>query len=175
MKNRRIWYPFPEYNSYSCGKYRELLYWKMKLNKQESRKRWDEIRNLWCQCDPIGVMSDLDWSRDEYDSYLGPSLRYLEQNASVEEIAEYLSYIVCDYMGLGQTGVDFSEPKNFAILSVVSSSIRCAADRIRFYPVHRTGTHFFCYRQHMVHRACLWIGLADRQAPRPNICGWGIV
>jgi hypothetical protein len=87
----------------------------MKLNKQESRKRRKEIRDLWCQWDPIGVMSDSDWPRDEYDSYLGPSLRYLEQNASLEEIVAYLSYIVGEYMGLGQTGVDASKPRNFAI------------------------------------------------------------
>jgi len=86
----------------------------MKLGKQESRKRWKEIRSMWCQWDPIGVMSDLDWPRDEYDSYLGPSLRYLEQNASIEEIDEYLSFVVSEYMGLGQEGINYSKPRIFA-------------------------------------------------------------
>ncbi len=87
----------------------------MKLNKQESRKRWKEIQDLWCSWDPIGVMSGPDCPRDEYDSYLGPSLRLLERNASIEEISEYLCYVVSDYMELGQAAIDNLKPDNFAM------------------------------------------------------------
>lgn len=86
----------------------------MKLDKQTSRKRWKEIRELWCQWDPIGVMSDPDWPKDEYDSYLGPSLRLLEQNVPIEEIEKYLSHIIGDYMGLGRAGINYSKPNEFA-------------------------------------------------------------
>ena len=59
-------------------------------------------------------MSDPDWPSDEYDNYLGPCLRLLEKDASIQEIAEYLSQIIGDYMGLGQTGIDYSKPEDFA-------------------------------------------------------------
>ena len=86
----------------------------MKLEKQQSRKRWNDIRNLWRQWDPIGVMDDPFAPIDEYDSYIGPCLRLLERRADVIEITEYLCYVVRDYMGLGQAGLDHSKPEDFA-------------------------------------------------------------
>ena len=34
-------------------------------------------RILWEDWDPIGVMSDPEWPRDEYDSYIGDIYRFL--------------------------------------------------------------------------------------------------
>jgi hypothetical protein len=44
-----------------------------------------------------------DWPRDEYDAYLGPTLRLLEGGASLEEIASYLSEVELCRMGLSDT------------------------------------------------------------------------
>ena len=86
----------------------------MKLNKEESRKRIrNEIRQLWAEWDPIGVY-DADWGPDEYDNYLGPSLRLLEEGAKNQQITEYLSQIVGEYMGLGDKGIENSKPVLFA-------------------------------------------------------------
>ena len=35
-----------------------------RLDKAESRKRWAELRDLWNEFDPIGVMDFPDWPRD---------------------------------------------------------------------------------------------------------------
>jgi hypothetical protein len=86
----------------------------MKLDKQQSRQRWQEIRNLWCEWDPIGVLSEPGWAQDEYDHYLGPCLRFLEQKAGVEKLTAYLCTIVGNYMGLGQPGLDYANPQDFA-------------------------------------------------------------
>lgn len=86
----------------------------IRLEKEASRKRFNEIRELWCEWDPIGVTGLDDWPGDEYDSYLGPALRLLEDGASNQKIAEYLSYIVGEYMGLGESGINHSKPLVFA-------------------------------------------------------------
>ena len=75
----------------------------MRLSKPDSRKRLREIRELWCQWDPIGIMTMSDWPRDEYDSYLGPTLRLLESGASLQKIIEYLMTVELDRMGLSET------------------------------------------------------------------------
>jgi hypothetical protein len=69
-----------------------------RLDKSDSRERWRQIRDLWNEFDPIGVMGMEDWPRDEYDSYLGPTLRLLEQDASLEEIQKYLAFVTLEYV-----------------------------------------------------------------------------
>ncbi|SFL20730.1 hypothetical protein SAMN04487938_3674 [Lysobacter sp. cf310] len=49
--------------------------------------------------DPIGVMSDPDWPRDEYDSYIGGVYRCLAQGESAEAIARHLCFIEETTMG----------------------------------------------------------------------------
>ncbi len=84
------------------------------IDQEQSLKRYGEIRDLWCQWDPIGVMDDPGWPCDEYDAYLVPTLRLLEQGASKEELADYLSYIVGEYMGLGDRAIEYAQPMRFA-------------------------------------------------------------
>ncbi len=71
-----------------------------RLEKLESRKRWSELRDLWNEFDPIGVMGDLEWPRDEYESYCGTSMRLLEQNAENKELEAYVRSAL-DNMGIG--------------------------------------------------------------------------
>jgi hypothetical protein len=72
----------------------------MRLTKAQSRQRWHELRALWNEFDPIGVMPNVNWPPDEYEAYVGPTMRLLEQDASVEEILKCLEWAVCDRMGL---------------------------------------------------------------------------
>jgi hypothetical protein len=88
----------------------------MHLEKAQSRQRTKEIRALWREFDPIGVYASPDSGcpPDEYDNYLAPCLRLLEQRASTEDLAKYLSYIVGEYMGLGEPELFHSQSVEFA-------------------------------------------------------------
>jgi hypothetical protein len=83
-----------------------------RLEKQESRQRYRELRGLWNEWDPIGVAGDE--NDDEYESYVGPCLRLLEKKADTDEIVKYLNYIIGEYMGLGDKGIKYSKPVEFA-------------------------------------------------------------
>jgi len=89
----------------------------MELDKNQLRLRKKELRDLWLTWDPIGVIEpdNPDSPIDEYDSYLDPTFRFLEKQASAEEIANYLSFVVGEYMGLGEKGISHSRPSIFAI------------------------------------------------------------
>jgi len=75
----------------------------MRLTKDQSRERWRQVRDLWIEFDPIGVMQMADWPRDEYDSYIGPTLRLLESNASSDELQKYLAMVTLEHMGLSDS------------------------------------------------------------------------
>jgi hypothetical protein len=86
----------------------------VRLSKEDSRKRWQEIRDLWCRFDPIGVMPMPDWPRDEYDAYLGPTLRLLESGAPQPKIEAYLAQVTLEHMGLNETPAAKLARINFA-------------------------------------------------------------
>jgi hypothetical protein len=85
-----------------------------RLDKSDSRERWRQIRDLWNEFDPIGVMGMEGWPRDEYESYLGQTLRLLEQNAPPEEIQKYLAFVTLEHMGLNETPPFEMSRQNFA-------------------------------------------------------------
>ena len=58
----------------------------------------DVLVNDW---DPIGVMDDPDWPRDEYDSYIGQIHAFLERGESAEFLARHLCFIEDKLIGLG--------------------------------------------------------------------------
>ncbi len=60
-------------------------------------KRIDEI--LFYKWDPIGI-SDANWARNEYQSYLPQVFQLALNNDSPEPIAEYLNKIVVEHIGL---------------------------------------------------------------------------
>jgi hypothetical protein len=74
-----------------------------RLAKADSRERWRQVRDLWNEFDPIGVMSMSDWPRDEYEAYLGPTLRFLEARAPIEDLQKYLAEVTLEHMGLSET------------------------------------------------------------------------
>ena len=86
----------------------------MTLSKEQSRLRWREIRDLWNEWDPIGVFPAKGGPLNEYDSYLGPSLRLLEEDAPLEAIESYLEEIVGTHMGLDTHGINYVRSTKFA-------------------------------------------------------------
>ncbi|MBZ5497159.1 MAG: hypothetical protein LAP85_12210 [Acidobacteriia bacterium] len=82
------------------------------LSKRELRQRTAELRALMCEWDPIGVMDDPGWPRDEYDCLVGPVLTKLQAGASTSNIADYLRDEVRDHFGLS--------PKHYDFLAVAS-------------------------------------------------------
>ena len=75
-----------------------------RLSKEESRQRYAEGRKLWNEFDPIGVFTiDKDWPQDEYQGYVGPSLRIMEEGQDSMKLSEYVRWVVHDRMGLSST------------------------------------------------------------------------
>jgi hypothetical protein len=83
----------------------------MSRDRAEIAALVDVIRELWCDWDPIGCLSSADSPRDEYDSYLEPSLSLLQRGASTREVTEYLEWAAYRNMGLSMTKVP---PATFA-------------------------------------------------------------
>jgi hypothetical protein len=70
-----------------------------RIRKKELRGRLSELRKLWNEYDPIGVVEDSDID-DEYDAYVGPHLNLLERGATDTEIFEHIKGKVTGYMGM---------------------------------------------------------------------------
>ncbi len=70
---------------------------KLPPKQLEFYKRIDEV--LFYKWDPIGI-SDSSWPRDEYYSYLPRVFALALENESPEPIAEYLSIVTTENMGL---------------------------------------------------------------------------
>lgn len=71
---------------------------KLSPNQLELYKRVDEI--LFYRWDPIGI-SDSDWPRDEYQSYLPRVFGMVLESVTPDKIAEFLGRIASENMGLG--------------------------------------------------------------------------
>lgn len=70
---------------------------KLPPSQLEFYRRVDEI--LYYKWDPIGV-SESDWARDEYQSYLPRVFALALEGASSESIANYLGVVSTESMGL---------------------------------------------------------------------------
>jgi hypothetical protein len=61
------------------------------MPKERSREVRCAIRKVFVEVwDPIRLMDDPDWPRDEYDGYIGGVFELLVTGGSDEEIIEYL-------------------------------------------------------------------------------------
>jgi hypothetical protein len=56
------------------------------FDKAASRRRWAEARGTW--------------PRDEYDCMIGPVLRLLERDASIDELRAYLGKELLEHFGV---------------------------------------------------------------------------
>jgi hypothetical protein len=79
-----------------------------RLTEEDSRARFSELRALWNEYDPIGVSPP----PDEYDTYVGPMLRLLEQGTSEAALAAHVKSEVTGHMGL--TWNDYLEERTAA-------------------------------------------------------------
>ena len=70
---------------------------KFSPNQLALYKEIDEI--LFYKWDPIGISSE-DWPRDEYHAYLPVVFSMVTKGQTSEDIANYLTYISTEYMGL---------------------------------------------------------------------------
>jgi hypothetical protein len=65
------------------------------MPKEQSREVRRAIRKVFVEVwDPIGVMADPEWPRDEYDGYIGRVFELLVTGGSDKEIVEYLEWAV---------------------------------------------------------------------------------
>lgn len=79
----------------------------MHLTKHELRQRSRELNALMCEWDPIGVMDNPDWPRDEYGCLVGPLLTLLQSGATDDEIGSYLRKEIVEHFGLSPEHYDF--------------------------------------------------------------------
>jgi hypothetical protein len=79
------------------------------LSKRELRERSAQLRGLVREWDPIGVMNEPGWPRDEYDCLVGPLLTLLGSGASEEGIARYLRKEIDEHFGLAPDNYDLTE------------------------------------------------------------------
>ncbi|MBO6518572.1 MAG: hypothetical protein JJ900_16885 [Rhodospirillales bacterium] len=66
----------------------------MAKTKAAYKQYWNELREKWIAFDPIGVMDDPDWPRDEYDTYVGQTLNLLAQGAALERHVRHLEQVI---------------------------------------------------------------------------------
>ena len=69
------------------------------------------LSRLWNEWPPIGVVFST--ADDEYNGYIEPTFQLLQQNATADEISRYLEYVVGEYMGMGEKGVNHANPDAF--------------------------------------------------------------
>lgn len=69
-------------------------------DKNLSRLISSELRGLWNEFDPIGVIHMGYDILDEYDSYQSDTLTCLRSEDSQNELLEYLEYITSEHMGI---------------------------------------------------------------------------
>jgi hypothetical protein len=73
------------------------------MPKEESREVRRAIRTVFVEVwDPIRVMDDPEWPRDEYDGYIGRVFELLVTGGSDQQIVDYLQWAV------GRMGMDGS-------------------------------------------------------------------
>lgn len=85
-----------------------------RLSKEESRVRWRELRKIWNEFDPIGVLREANLETDgEYEMYIGPLLRLLENEASQEEIFEHVRALVTQNMGRRWSEIMIADTERF--------------------------------------------------------------
>jgi hypothetical protein len=70
------------------------------LSRSQLRTRYRELRDLMSVWDPIGVMDDPEWPRDEYDGLVGPVLRRLEAGEAIEALSVFLETEVRAHFGV---------------------------------------------------------------------------
>jgi hypothetical protein len=71
-------------------------------DRYRSRRNRSRVRELfWREWDPIGINNN-EQARDEYDRYADRAyVLLMDEGKPADEIAAYLYWVACEYMGLG--------------------------------------------------------------------------
>ena len=70
------------------------------ITKQQLQELRDAIRKVYVEVwDPLRLMDDPDWPRDEYDRYIDPVASFLLKNGTGQQIVEQLDRAV-ECMGM---------------------------------------------------------------------------
>jgi hypothetical protein len=84
------------------------------LQPQNSNQNLQEIRKLWNEWDPIGILPYENDIVDEYDFYLETTLSLLKRKATPIEIEHYLIFVIKELMGFDSAYVEQCKPNEFA-------------------------------------------------------------
>jgi hypothetical protein len=102
----------------------------MKERRAHAERITDAIRDVLVRdWDPIGVMDDAEWPRDEYDSYIGGVYSRLVRGESAELIAKHLCAIEKSAMGLGEVPASLRLPVALKLKAIDVSPQAQPADR----------------------------------------------
>jgi hypothetical protein len=96
----------------------------MRLEKQESRRRWREMTQMVNAWDPIGLI-EMGAPLDEYDCVVGDVMRALERKDSSEQLANFLRAHIAEHFGLPP-----SDPSPFAVQAVAWYASRWPESRV---------------------------------------------
>ena len=103
----------------------------MPLSRRELKQRSSELNALMHDWDPIGVMRDPNWPRDEYEWLVGPLLTLLESGATEAEIGSRLRKEIVEYLGLSPEHYDFpamGHACEFGSIGLAGPSVVCLQD-----------------------------------------------
>jgi hypothetical protein len=73
----------------------------MRISKEDSRRRWRELRDAVNNWDPVGLIAS-GAPVDEYECLVGPLMRMLEAGSGSEQIASYLNQDVPNHFGVSK-------------------------------------------------------------------------
>jgi hypothetical protein len=65
---------------------------------RKSKESITTVSEILCEWDPIDLMRDPEWPRDEYDNYILAITLQLDKNRDENELANLLKAIANDYM-----------------------------------------------------------------------------
>ena len=84
-------------------------------NTQQIDAYLAELRTLWNRWDPLGVEPGMnDATEDEYDAYLGTTLSLLMASKPIDDVTEFLTFVVSDQMEFDEDEVAEVSPETFA-------------------------------------------------------------
>jgi len=87
----------------------------MALSEQQIEHYTDELRTAWNQWDPLGVEPGVgDGPLDEYDAYLGTTLALLVDGKPLDEVTEFLNFVIVDQMEIEDEYIAELQPEKFA-------------------------------------------------------------
>ena len=84
------------------------------LQLQNPNQDLQEIRKLWNEWDPIGILPYENDILDEYDFYFETTLSLLKRKASTIEIENYLNFVSKELMGFDSQYIEQCKPDEFA-------------------------------------------------------------